>query len=202
MSKNFGTRGVADATQLGKRGSYLADNPSAPGGQRAEVRQSDGVTLGRMAGAVGTDAADFVTRAQLDAFVDPMISLAYSYAAINLINQVFPTPPLFVVLASVPIPTGFSGSIWYEWQASIGTATNPASASVKGGTIGVRRANAAAPTLGAADRITSAIGGISQTITFVVVGNDIEIRLTLTAPVIGATTGNVQGVWRLMGNQL
>jgi hypothetical protein len=65
MSNEFATTGVAQATQFGKRGIFVSSNPGAPGGQRGEVLQDDGATLGRLGGADGVLDDDFATVGQV-----------------------------------------------------------------------------------------------------------------------------------------
>lgn len=202
MSKNFGTRGVAQATQLGKRGQYLVTNPGAPSGQRAEVRQPDGVALGRMAGATAVDSADFIPLGQAPSLFggDPVWSLASAFGEIELLAQQF-LPATPVVLVDIPIPLGFAGAIYWGYTISIGAATLGC-VSMKNASILVRRTTAGVITLGAFNG-TTAEGGVT-TATSVVVsgGSNVHIRTTCSAPAIGQDIGYVYGSWRLMGRVL
>jgi hypothetical protein len=62
--KNYGLIGVGNSLQLGKQGPKLKGNADA---SLVQIVGEDNATLTRLQGANGSSAADFVTKAQLDA---------------------------------------------------------------------------------------------------------------------------------------
>jgi hypothetical protein len=73
MSKEFGTAGVAQATQFGKDGIVVSSNLVEP---RGEVLQSDGATASRLAGAEAVLGDEFVTLDQAVLLTGPVVLVA------------------------------------------------------------------------------------------------------------------------------